>query len=640
MTTQGVTTEALSGMCAIYAASGTLSFCYDMNEASGTTLSDSSSAGHTGTISSSGVTYHVAGLTTNSADAETTNGSTGSMTAGFSPTTGSFSISFFVSLKSNGNNFGHLAATGSPGNTSPSEGWNIDINEDSENQVFAKLGYGTGQLTISGAGLPLNTPSNVTLTYNASSRVGTLCVGNSSSPSCVTGTLPAAYVSSGKPVVFGGGTAYYPVDATFDEAAFFQGTVLTGSEIDAIAANATGAKATPSPVPTATPKATAKPTPTPTSTAKATPTPAPTPTTKSTPNPGASAYDPPAGTAPYFPLTPFDNKIPNPPTVNPSSAAWVSSMDQGGNFSLNTINVASYEPDKNDHNYTIYYNHSGSNTPVKIHCLDSFGTGIYCNDEGMTVYIDPREKIQNDDVSGGDDHLVLVDPAAGYEYDFWVVAPPFPPTNGTLTVNYSGRCLLSGDGFTNPSYSGPSWNAGCKGTEDSNPVTMGIIRPEDVMAALNSSTGTLPQALSFGITCPGIAPGGALPPPFLGSGNGTCPSSTHPYEGNRLYLAMHDSDVNALSGVSKIVKVILRTLDEDHYGGYLTNAGGTQAGIQMYGISDNSYLSWGAPDPWTTEFLPEAKAEGLPGSTTPTANGMYQIQLPLPSSVSSKVRFL
>jgi hypothetical protein len=232
-------TDATTGMCSIYGGFGSLSFCYEMAEASGTVLTDSSGAGHNGTITSSGVTYGAAGLTANSSSAETTNGSTGSMTSGYDPGSGSFSVSFFVALRSNGNNFGHLAATGAPGTSSPSSGWNININENSSNTVFAKLGYGSGQTTVSGVALPLNTPENVTLTYNASSKVATLCVGNTSSPTCVTGTLPDAYVASGNPVVFGGGASYAPANATFDEASFWQGTVLSTSQVDAIAGYAT-----------------------------------------------------------------------------------------------------------------------------------------------------------------------------------------------------------------------------------------------------------------------------------------------------------------------------------------------------------------------------------------------------------------
>jgi len=244
-------TATPASMCSIYAGFASVSACYNMDEASGTTLTDSSGAGHNGAISPGGVTYHAAGLATNSTYAELTNGASGALTSGFSPTTGSFSVSFFVSLHANAGNYPHLAATGDPFNGSTSVGWNIDVNTDSANTVFAKLGYGTGQTTVYGIPLPFNTPSSVTLTYSASTNVATLCLGATSSPACTSQTLPSAYVASGSPIVFGGGSEYYPANATFDEAAFWQGTVLTSTQIGTIASHTAGSGATPAP--TATP---------------------------------------------------------------------------------------------------------------------------------------------------------------------------------------------------------------------------------------------------------------------------------------------------------------------------------------------------------------------------------------------------
>jgi hypothetical protein len=188
---------------------GTLSFCYNFDEASGTTLVDSSSANHTGTISASGVSYHVPGLTTNSSYAETTNGSTGEMISGFSPPAGSFSVSFFVDLLSNAGNYGHLAASGDP-YPGGATGWNIDVDPDSQNMVFAKFGYGSGGnvTTIWGVPLALNTHANVTLTYNAANNLATLCVGTSATPACASGTVGGTLVATGNPIVFGGGTTY------------------------------------------------------------------------------------------------------------------------------------------------------------------------------------------------------------------------------------------------------------------------------------------------------------------------------------------------------------------------------------------------------------------------------------------------
>ncbi len=339
------------------------------------------------------------------------------------------------------------------------------------------------------------------------------------------------------------------------------------------------------------------------------------------------AYDPPPGDAPYFPASPFSQRIPNPPTPNVNSAAWVAGL---GNFSLNDISAFSPADVLHDHGFPIYFNHAGSNTPVAIHCTKNYGH-IPCNDEGMTVYIDPREIPQNGDAPGEDDHFTLIDPVAGYEYDFWGVS--WPPSGGVLTANWAGRCALSGNGFTNPSYSGRRWNAGCVAQAAGAPISQGLIRATDLLAAVQRG-GTLPQAIAIAIACPGPGP---LPAPFLGSGDGKCPGNAP--EGSHLYLAMHDADVNAL-GVAPIVAVILRTLDEDHYGAFCVDSGGGAApGILFNVESDETYAAWGLGSPWLTQFIPEAQNEGLPVFSDPS-NGRDGIPLAIPASIGSYVTFL
>jgi hypothetical protein len=355
------------------------------------------------------------------------------------------------------------------------------------------------------------------------------------------------------------------------------------------------------------------------------PTPAATATpTPSAPGPGPSAYDAPAGTVPYFPTSPFLQTTSS-PTVNPNSAAWVAHL---GTFSINSLNASNSASLKTDHGMPIYLNHAGANIPVKIHCTAT-NNNTPCNDEGMTIYIDRREVPQNDDASDQDDHMEFIDRASGYAYDLWQVT--WPPSHGILNASWSGRCLLSGNGFSNPSYSGPSWNSGCDSTASGTPISMGAIRAKDLLAAVQSG-GTLPEAIQVAVPCAGPGP---LPSPFLGSGDGKCRG--YAPEGSHLYLAMHDSDVNAL-GVAPIVGVILRTLDEDHYGAYIVSVDSTPTGLQLQTEMDSTYTVWGKPGPWWTQFVPEAQNEGLPGANSPYQN-RYQIQLPIPSSVAQAVRF-
>jgi hypothetical protein len=165
---------------------------------------------------------------------------------------------------------------------------------------------------------------------------------------------------------------------------------------------------------------------------------------------------------------------------------------------------------------------------------------------------------------------------------------------------------------------------------------MGIIRVKDFLAAASDPVhGSLPQALAYTFGCTGPGP---LPAPFLSGGDGKCPGAQ--VEGSRLYLAMHDADVNAL-GLPALTSVLLRTLDEDHYGAFVTDSGGGPApGLGQFQVeSDETYAAWGLPSPWLTQFLPEAQREGLPTYEKWFQN-RYGIEFPIPASVARSVRFL
>jgi hypothetical protein len=84
----------------------------------------------------------------------------------------------------------------------------------------------------------------------------------------------------------------------------------------------------------------------------------------------------------------------------------------------------------------------------------------------------------------------------------------------------------------------------------------------------------LPHALSVGVLCDDIDANFFYP---ATASDGTTSNSTpgcaghlgtgqRPPGGTRWFLAMHDAAVNATSNLPW-VKVILRTIDEDHYGG-------------------------------------------------------------------------
>jgi hypothetical protein len=365
-----------------------------------------------------------------------------------------------------------------------------------------------------------------------------------------------------------------------------------------------------------------------------TPTKAPTqaPTQAPTPAPQASAYDPPAGDQPYFSSSsnPFDLQLPATPNVNPNSASMLSyfqSCCSNGPFAFRPFQVFGTLPNTKEIAFPVYYNHAGSNTPVTINCTTTYGS-TPCNVQGMTLYVDNREIPQGE----SDGHWVMIDPTAGYEYVLYQTQ--WPPKNGVLSATSGGRCALSGNGFTNPSYSGPAWNRGCSGDASATPLSMGTVRAKDWLAQINTTNGVLPDALNYSFSCNGVSAdtGGALPSPFPPTaGDGCLAQNEAPAEGSRIFLAMHDAQVNALS-VPPLSKVLLRTLDEDHYGAILIDTGAN--GYNGLGInveSDSTYAAWGQPGPWLNSWLPEAQAEGLAGASAPYSSGggsMWSVTVP------------
>jgi hypothetical protein len=232
------------------------------------------------------------------------------------------------------------------------------------------------------------------------------------------------------------------------------------------------------------------------------------------------------------------------------------------------------------------------------------------------VYVDSRATPENGG-NIGDAHFAIVDSGTGMEYDFW--RTQWPPKNGVLTIGWGGECPLSGNGIV-----------ACGATATSTAISLGIIRAKDLVAAVQNG-GTLPYALQTAIKCTNKAVA-----PFLTS-DGSTPGC--PPEGARVYLAMHDSDVNA-SGVSGILQAILRTIDEDHYGMFVTDTNGGEDGFSLTMESDLTYTTFGLPGPAVTDLVPLAQSEGVPGSSQPFQSEYY-LQLPLNGlDLASKLKFL
>jgi hypothetical protein len=237
-----------------------------------------------------------------------------------------------------------------------------------------------------------------------------------------------------------------------------------------------------------------------------------------------------------------------------------------------------------------------------IHCTEPWGT---CPAEGKTIHL--TSSMVPEDCStttcSGDRHIGYIQSSTGYEIDTW--GTTWPPSGSTLDIAWGGECTLTGNGYN-----------GCSSTATGTPLSVGIIRVKDLLAAIQSG-GTLPYALQAAVKC-----SNGYVAPATGT-DGTCAGGVP--QGERAYLAMSVSQINATTGLTPIAKVILRTLAV--YGLVVTDTNGGQSGFSLQAESGLTYTAVGLPNPWLTQFVPEAQAEGI---STPIYSNTYQVPLSFP----------
>lgn len=306
--------------------------------------------------------------------------------------------------------------------------------------------------------------------------------------------------------------------------------------------------------------------------------------------------------------------IPPNPEPDPSSSAWVAAANVGNSLGRFQF-FANQNGYARDFGFPIYYTVAKSDPhaeTVKISCKGYGG----CVENGVSLTIDSRD-LPEDYGTDGDRHMAFIDSSDGYEHDFFQVQ--WPPSKGVLTATTGGQCSLRSSGFS---------DGGCSATASSAPQSIGLVRATDLLYALKSSNGTLPYAIAVATQCNS----GWIAPASNGDDGDGCEKG--PPMGARFYLALHDAHINSLP-VSDIVKVLLRTMDQDHYGAMLTASNPGQTELTLQRESDLTYTVYGQSGPWVSQFIPEARNEGLPGASAPDSDGTYYIQLPLPANLLS-----
>jgi hypothetical protein len=277
--------------------------------------------------------------------------------------------------------------------------------------------------------------------------------------------------------------------------------------------------------------------------------------------------------------------LPASPSVSGSSGSWsaiefASGTDSFG--SLQISNAANLYADSFEDPYPFENELLGSATIKQtVSCDKVSWAHEACAVTGMNGKV---VNVPADMVPEGatDHHFSYNDHVNNGEVDFWDAnGPPYNNDGGTLHVGGAGFCAWSGSG------------TGCSGSTATNIATAlagGIDAGLAHAAEADSVHGHLPYALGATAVCADVSANFDYPATASdGTNTNSSPecsnhlgSRERPPEGVRWFLAMHDADVNATKNVP-FVKVLLRTMDEDHFGGTITdtNWSGTSAGLQL-----------------------------------------------------------
>jgi len=283
---------------------------------------------------------------------------------------------------------------------------------------------------------------------------------------------------------------------------------------------------------------------------------------------------------PYSNASPFNQRIPEDARLHPNSDAIVNKVNGFGDPSKLTVGAAKTE---GDWSHPTFYS-KPSDPEFTIRCGEQWGK---CEVEGQKVRI-PEEA---QPAAGGDGHMTVVDPASGWEWDFWQVGSK-PSGGGQLDIAWGGRTAINGDGLGSDATAARFGNLA------------GVIRAPEWEA------GEIDHALFMTINCDS----GSFVYPAAKSGRACSETGKSnadaPPMGARFQLNMTDAQIAALP-VPQWKKPLLRAMAR--YGMYFGDTGGGSSwGIQAE--SGATYTSFGRED----AMVSFARKQGVP-----TYNGTY-----------------
>ncbi len=260
---------------------------------------------------------------------------------------------------------------------------------------------------------------------------------------------------------------------------------------------------------------------------------------------------------------PICKPLPSNPSISPNSAAWAALEFQSGHDNIGGLGCAgACTGNVNEGSEPLdQLNPADPSINVVTSCnKEPYAAGT-CKGNGVPSGTPLALPVGMYVEQGSDHHCAADIVIMGEEFDGWLCDDPV--VSPTLNLGGGGVCPWSGDG------------TGCSGSTATDIATsLGGIDPNALAAAEASPNGTLPYAISASVLCgdpsfvyPAKSSDGANT-----NSSSACVGHTgagqRPPEGTRWFLNLTDAQINATNNLP-YVKVLLRTVDREHYGGYI-----------------------------------------------------------------------
>ena len=265
---------------------------------------------------------------------------------------------------------------------------------------------------------------------------------------------------------------------------------------------------------------------------------------------------PDGGWRPYAESSPFNQRIPAKPRLDPRSEEVVRTLTAANPGPL----MAGTHGTDNDWGRPVYFARE-DDPSFRVHCTRDWGR---CELEGLRIRVPEDAR----PAGARDAHLTVVDPKTGWESDLWKVERI---EDGEIVAAWGGRTRIDGDGL------GSAAVAANFGT------LAGLVRPEELEA------GRIRHALFMITPCVSRVAGQDHVYPAVGGARICTDDRDAPLLGARVQLAMSAAEIDDLD-IRSWQKTLLRAMAE--YGMFVGDTGGP-AGWALQQVSDTSYASLG-----------------------------------------------